>query len=1088
VTFTGTQISVANQGLASPNGLAVDGSGDLYIADTGNNRVVKLQKTATGLSAPQAIVTGLQGPMDVAADWSGNVFVSDTGNNRILKLKLNSGVPGPPVTIASSGLSAPTGIAVDSEDNVYVSDSGNNRVVMLPVAADGYGPPATVISGLSNPTGIAVDSKLNLYIADTGNNRVLKEAWSTSGYRTQQVEGKGLLAPTAVAVDKEFDLYIADTGNGRVLEQQWAAAQSRYNTQIAVGSVFAAPGGIAVDGSANVYVAEAADNQVWQVLNSSVHFASVQVGSVAPLQTYNFAVSAGTTVGAVGFYTEGKSGQEFSDAGLSSCVAQSYTTLILCGVNVAFAPQISGLRKGSLVIYDPLGNVLAAAFVSGIGLEPQVGFIPAAEVQVGTGLSSPSGVAVDGSGNLFIADTGNNRVVELPWNGSAYGAQTTIAMSGLNSPMGLAIDAAENLYVVSNGNDKVVRLPWTGAGFGAQSKVGTGMYGPSNVAIDTFGNVYVTDTLDSRLDKLSWTGSGFAAMKLINAYLKFPTGIAVDGTGNLFFTNPYQAGLEELPWNGSAFLPQISLPLHGVLMPTAICIDGNSNLYVLDMVGNQVVMLPWNGSAYGAQVTVATGFNSPGGMAVDGNGNIYVADAGNNQVVKIDFSMPAAVAFANTYVGTVSSDSARTVEVENLGNEGLTLKSINYADDFPEGSTEGTSCSEESAVDVGSNCDLAVNFMPQKVGAPLQETITFADNSQSLETPHHSITVRGIAADRLAQSIDFPPIANVVYGASPIALAATASSGLAVVYEVMSGPAKLETNGRTLIISGAGTVVLQASQEGNATYAAAPSISLSFQVARAVINVTAANVSAVYGKIPTTFAYILSGLVYGESAAEAVTGKASVVCSATAAARVGSYKVTASRGTLSAEHYTFAFGAGVLTISKAVLTVTPHATSMIYGSNLPTFQYALAGYVNGDTASLVSGRPAFATLASRTASVGSYAVTASQGTLASPEYTFKFLPGTLTVSAAVLDVTANSVSVKQGTALPKLNYSVIGFVNGDNVASATSGAAVLSTTATANSATGCYQITVSQGTMILGAKAKLNYRLTLVNGTLTITK
>jgi streptogramin lyase len=157
---------------------------------------------------------------------------------------------------------------------------------------------------------------------------------------------------------------------------------------------------------------------------------------------------------------------------------------------------------GAAVLYDNQGNALATAFFSGTGMQPQVAFVPGTETQLGTQLSGPSGVGVDGEGNVYIADTGNNRVVEVAWTGSDYGAQTVIPLAALNTPIGLAVDGAGNLYIVSNGNDKVIKLAWTGAGFGTQTKVGVSFYGPSAVTVDSSGDVYVADTLDNRLYKL----------------------------------------------------------------------------------------------------------------------------------------------------------------------------------------------------------------------------------------------------------------------------------------------------------------------------------------------------------------------------------------------------------------------------------------------------------------------------------------------------------------------------------------------------------------------------------------------------------
>ncbi len=1163
VTFAGTQISVAHQGLASPTALATDGKGNLFIADTGNNRVVYLAASSSGLGAPVTILSGLESPTGVAVDWSGNVYVSDTGNNRILMLPVTSTGFGPAVVIARS-LNTPSGIAVDAADNVYVADAGNNRIVILPRLGNSYGAPAVLIAGLSNPRGVAVDAGLNLYIADTGNNRALKETWSATRYTTQQILGKQLLAPAAIAVDPGGNVYVTDTGNNRVVEEIWAAGQTRFNGQVSVASVFASPSGVIVDGSGKVYVEETASNQTWQVLTTSVNFPSTPVGVSAAVQTYNFNIAAGTVIGSVSIYTNGMIGHDFTDAGSSSCLAQSYAALTACGINVAFTPSDSGARMGALVIYDPEGNILAAAYFAGMGLQPKIAFLPATRTFLGSGLSGPSGVAIDGNGNVFIADTGNNRVVELPWSSTGFGAQITLPIDRLNSPMGLMVDAANNLYVVSNGNDKVVRLPWMGSGYGTAIKLGTGMYGPSNVAADSHGNVYITDTLDSRLDYEAWTGSGFAKGTLVNGSFKFPTGIAVDIQGDVYITNPYLKALVKLPKSGTSYLLQVPITLSRVVLPTAIAVDGNLNLYVLDTNGNQLVMLPWNGNAYGPQVTVATGLNGPTGLALDRDGNVYVADTGNNQVIKFDLSTPAQMNFANTYLGSVSADSAQGMRIGNRGNESFAISSISYAKDFPEAASASNLCADESNISVGGFCNLSIDFAPQAAGTPLQEAATFAINTGAENDVVESIPMQGTALGKTNQTITFPAISNVIYGSGPVLLSATSSSGLAVSYKVISGSAVLAKSGTTLTVSGVGTVVIEALQVGNSSTTAASPVTQSFLVTAAVLTIKATNISAVYGTIPTSFSYTTSGfvngdnamtafkgtpamtstananstvgsyaitpaqgnlvsanysfrfvsgtlaigkapltitpdavtasygasmpkltyqvagLVSGDTAAKAFRGAPVLTSSASSKSKPGSYRITAQAGTMVSSNYSFQWGTAQAVIAKAVLTISPRAASMTYGGKVPLFQYDLTGFMNGDTASTVSGKPAFAIMAPARANVGSYAVTAELGTLASAIYSFKMKAGVVTVNKATLTVVPQSVSMTYGSSLPVFTYQFSGLLNGDT-AGVVTGKPVLQTSVIGKSTVGSYKLIASVGTL----KAA-NYSFQCTTGVVTV--
>jgi sugar lactone lactonase YvrE len=700
VTFGGTQIGLSSGVWAAPVGVATDGKGNLFVSDSANNRVVELSPSGGGFSAPVTVLNGLSGPTGIAADWYGNVYVADNGNSRIVMLPVTNSGYGSPVTVAS-GLNNPNGVAVDSADNLYVAVSGSNCIMEIPFGAGGYGTPTVVATGFNNPLGIAVDAARNLFIADTGNKAVVKESFTAGGYSTQTTLSRNTSTPVAVYVDKSNNLFVAESASRTIVEAPWAAGAGRYNGQVVLGSGFTTPAGVVTGPSGNVYVADSANDQVMQLAAGSVPFGAVNVGSAGSVLTYNFRIAAGTTLGAVSVETQGVTGRDFFDAGNSTCVAQTYSAATVCGVNVNFRPLASGTRQGAVVLFDPSGNPLASTFTYGVGEGPQITFIPGTSTNLGTQLSSPEGIAVDGNGNLYIADTGNNRVVELPWNDSGYGQQVTVPITGLNNPMGMTVDGEGNLYVVSNGNDKVVRLARSGSGFVSQSTVGTGLYGPSGVTADAAGNLYITDTFDERIDKLPWTGTGFSAEQALGNYHKGPVGIAVDGNGNVYFSDPYQSSVSEVAWGGVSYLGQVSVPQLQVTFPSALACDENSNLYVLDSARNQLIMLPRIGAGFGPQITIATGFNAPSGLAVDGNGNLYVADTGNNQIVKIQLAIPAVQSFATTPVGTTSDDSAHVARVMNIGNEALELTALSFPADFPENAGTVSACTGSTLL--GSN-------------------------------------------------------------------------------------------------------------------------------------------------------------------------------------------------------------------------------------------------------------------------------------------------------------------------------------------------------------------------------------------------
>ena len=1075
--FLDTQLQISSSTLSSPRGIATDTAGNLYVADSGNNRIVKIPVSASGFGTTQTLIGDLSNPAAVVIDWYGNLYISDSGNNRILKLAFISGSYQPPATIASN-LNNPGGLAFDSAGNLFVADTGNNRVIKLPVLGSGFGAPLAYGSGLSAPAGVAIDVANNLYVADTGNNRVIKMTYA-SAYVTQQVYFASITSPTGIFVDASYDVFITSPTRPGIFEEPWNAGANRFNAQIAHGSGWSRPVGISTDTHGNIYVVDTTATQVWEIPAATPVYPATPVGSVAPEQIYNFTLAAGATISGISIMMQGISGQDYVDGGQSTCTPQTYTVATICSVQVLFKPGGSGLRTGAITLFDSQGNPLVTAYLAGKGIGPEIALLPASQTSLGAGLSGPSGVAVDGAGNIYISDTGNNRILEIPCINGSYGSEITLPVNQINGPMGLTIDGAGNLYIASNGNDKILKLPHTNSGFGPQIKVPIAVYAPSGVSVDSFGSLYIADTFDNKITKMPWTGIAYSAAQMIGSYAKMPTAVSADIAGNVFFTMYYLNSLAEVPLLSAKYQPQRTIVNTQISSPTGVVIDGNSNLYLLDSGNNRVILYPFAGSAYGTPITVASGFNTPTGLAIDSSNNLYVADTGNNRIVKINFGYAAPKNFLNTYVGITSSDSAQHVVVQNVGNIPVALAELTYPIDFPEAAVSTSTCAPGDSLVVGAGCSLAIDFTPRSVGylnESLDLTVTDSQDDWSA-----SVSLSGTGLARQAQAIVFPQLANTVYGSAAINLQATATSGLPVTFQVVSGPAVLSSNGRTLGIKGVGTIVVTAYQAGNTTYQPASPVTISFSVAPAILMVTSSNATAVYGAIPKTFSYTFTGFVSGQSAAQVITGQPTITPEGGAVAKVGVHILTPSVGTLQAANYTFAFTSATLTVKPAVLQIMAQPASMIYGSSLPKFTWIAKGFVNADTSSILMGTPAFATSASSRSAVGAYTVTPSIGTLEAINYTFSYASATLTVTAAILTVTAQNQSMVYGSFLPNMAYTVTGFAGQDTIVSVLSGVPAFTTTAGSHAKVGQYAIVPSLGTL----KA-INYKLSFVNGAITI--
>jgi hypothetical protein len=255
--------------------------------------------------------------------------------------------------------------------------------------------------------------------------------------------------------------------------------------------------------------------------------------------------------------------------------------------------------------------------------------------------------------------------------------------------------------------------------------------------------------------------------------------------------------------------------------------------------------------------------------------------------------------------------------------------------------------------------------------------------------------------------------------------------------------------------------------------------STSQMVDKAHLTVTADDQAMTYGGAVPALTDTITGFVNGDTAA-VVGGAPGLTTTATSASGVGSYAIAAAPGTLAAANYNFpTLVAGTLRVTPAPLTVTADDKAMTYSGAVPALTYTITGFVNRETAGVLSGAPSLTTDASSASGVGSYAILVSPGSLAAANYDFPSLAaGVLHVTPAPLTIRADDLVRAVGQSNPTLTASYSGFVNGDGPSSLAS-PAVLSTTATADSPPGVYPITV-------GAASSHNYSITFLAGTLTV--
>ncbi len=551
--FSGDGAPATQAQLHHPYGLTVDAAGNLYIADFGNGRVRKVGvdgiiRTVAGGGAADPSAGGgeatsarLVGPRNVALDRFGNLYISDFLDHRVyqvsaagrIRLLAGTGSPG----LAGNGgpaayaqLNCPAGLAPDAAGNLFIADSGNRRVRRL--AAEVLSTLNVPVS-LELPTGLTFDAAGNLYIADR--TRVVKLAASGAATVLQ-------VAARDLATDATGNLYAA-SGAPQIL-------------RITAGGVFSV-----IAGATTVprFWGDGAQANVAR-LDSPRGLALGPDGALWIADTGNARIRKVTAEGVI---------STVAGAGGGGTVGE----LVPATSARLFAPVAVAVdRAGNLWIADALTSrvrrVSPAGLIATAAGTGQAGYNGDGAAAISQ-LNLPAGVLADTAGNVYIADTNNHRVRKLTPDGAlitvagrgirGYGGDGGPATEALlDSPRGLALDGDGNLYIADRMNHAVRKVSPSGlistvAGTGLPGAGGDGgparqarLNHPLGVAVDSQGNLYIADTDNHRVRQVSADGliktiagdgsPGFSGDDgpARQARLRYPAAVAVDAAGNVF--------------------------------------------------------------------------------------------------------------------------------------------------------------------------------------------------------------------------------------------------------------------------------------------------------------------------------------------------------------------------------------------------------------------------------------------------------------------------------------------------------------------------------------------------------------------------
>jgi sugar lactone lactonase YvrE len=667
-----------NGQLNHPADVAIDPNGNIWVVDENNNRIEKFGWKGEYLASYGSLGSGngqFNHPTGIEADSAGNIWVADTGNNRIEKFsEAGAFLSAFGSTGTGNGkLSSPQGIAVDSAGRIWIADTANNRVeefnakgaFLAAFATKGSAP-----GQLSEPAAIDIAPNGNVWVADTANNRI--EVFNEQG---DYVAAYGSLGsgngqfnrPAGIEIDKLGNVWVGDLNNGRI---EQFSERGEYLGKFGVKGAgagqftFSGPIGLATNANGRLWVTDSANNRIenWnapQGTQSGVRSVAIKVDGKPVDQPKLTCETGGCPLAGEwalhsGEYAAGTHTVEVvATDGVSLAITKSLTiTLNPPAPNLGLSGTMTEQATRGKTLPRYILKLNAAA-EEGTGAPPTSAPTYGSSFgSAGTGngqFAHPGDIAVDATGNLWVADENNNRIEKFNPVGeylTKFGSSGT-GNGQLSRPTALAIDSKGNIWVTDAGNKRVQEFNEKGeylTKFGS-SGTGNGQFGaagPEGIAIDSKGNLWVSDTSSSRLEEFNSAG---AFLKVIGAkggepgQFSEPTGIDISPANNVFVADWANSRVEVYNEAGE-YLRQFGTKGTGAGQfegADGIAIDPSGIVWVGDQNNKRVQEFNQNGhliAQFGSPGSGAGQFNLgyPIGIAADPQGNLWVTDTANNRV------------------------------------------------------------------------------------------------------------------------------------------------------------------------------------------------------------------------------------------------------------------------------------------------------------------------------------------------------------------------------------------------------------------------------------------------------------------------
>lgn len=494
-----------------PSALCIGNSGEVYVLDSGNHRVIKL--TGSGVLITQWGKGGTDDgqfyyPRGMAADSSGNLYITDTGNSRIQKFNAD-GTHQTTWDLGYDTIPSPFGIAVDAGDAIYFVGRETHRVYHYTsdgTAITGWGGKGTSPGLFQYPEGVAVDSRGRVFVTDTENHRV--QVFSSSGIFLFQFGSYGsadgqFSAPGGILIDENDQVMVVDVYNTRVQVFDSSGTFIRkWGEYGRSADQFSSPYGICRDPNGVVLVSDVNTNSIkkfqpdgtflsaWESRGQSsdgrfdypVGIDMDRSGMIYVADRNNCTIHTRSATGAVqSFIGEyGEDDDQFLNLNNAAVNSQ--------GQVVALCTEPSGEAiQAKIKIFSSSG-----------------GFIRAWNTHTIDDIQLPMGLSVDGTGNVFVSDTLSDQIHKFDPTGSPVSSfgSTGTGQGQFNTPGGIAHDSSGNVYAADIYNHRIQKFTSDGMFIGVIGEYGTGngeLNLPADVCIDSQGNLLVADTGNHRI-------------------------------------------------------------------------------------------------------------------------------------------------------------------------------------------------------------------------------------------------------------------------------------------------------------------------------------------------------------------------------------------------------------------------------------------------------------------------------------------------------------------------------------------------------------------------------------------------------------